>query len=55
MHLLQWALVAFVVAIMAGLFGFTGVAQDAASVGGVVIRSILSYSGHIFSAGISGC
>jgi len=33
MDLLQWALVAFVVAIIAGLFGFTGVAQGAASVG----------------------
>jgi uncharacterized membrane protein YtjA (UPF0391 family) len=33
MDLLQWALVAFVVAIVAGLFGFTGVAQGAASVG----------------------
>lgn len=27
MDLLQWALIAFVVAIIAGLFGFTGVAQ----------------------------
>jgi len=33
MDLLQWALIAFVVAIVAGLFGFTGVAQGAASVG----------------------
>jgi len=33
MDLLQWALVAFVVAIVAGLFGFTRVAQGAASVG----------------------
>ena len=33
MDLLQWALVAFVVAIVAGLFGFTGVAQGAASIG----------------------
>lgn len=33
MDLLQWALIAFVVAIVAGMFGFTGVAQGAASVG----------------------
>jgi uncharacterized membrane protein YtjA (UPF0391 family) len=33
MDLLQWALIAFVIAIIAGLFGFTGVAQGAASVG----------------------
>ena len=33
MDLLQWALVAFVVAIVAGLVGFTGVAQGAASIG----------------------
>ena len=33
MGLLQWALVAFVIAIIAGLFGFTGVAQGAASTG----------------------
>jgi uncharacterized membrane protein YtjA (UPF0391 family) len=33
MDLLQWALIAFVIAIVAGLFGFTGVASTAASVG----------------------
>jgi len=33
MDVLQWALVAFGVAIIAGLFGFTGVAQGATSVG----------------------
>jgi len=33
MGLLQWALVAFVIAIIAGLFGFTGVAQGAAATG----------------------
>lgn len=33
MDLLQWALIAFVVAVIAGLFGFTGVAQSEASVG----------------------
>jgi uncharacterized membrane protein YtjA (UPF0391 family) len=33
MDLLQWALVAFVIAAVAGLFGFTGVSQGAASVG----------------------
>ena len=36
MDLLQWALIAFVVAIVAGLFGFTGVAQGAASIGRVL-------------------
>jgi len=33
MDLLQWALIAFVVAIVAGLFGFTGIATGAASIG----------------------
>ena len=33
MDLLQWALMAFVIAAIAGLFGFTGVAQGAASAG----------------------
>ena len=33
MDLLQWALVAFVVAIVAGLFGFTGESQGGAAVG----------------------
>lgn len=33
MSLLIWALIAFVIAIIAGLFGFTGVAQGTASVG----------------------
>jgi uncharacterized membrane protein YtjA (UPF0391 family) len=36
MDLLQWALIAFVVAIVAGFFGFTGVAQGAASIGRVL-------------------
>ena len=36
MDLLQWALIAFVIAILAGLFGFTGVAHGAASVGRVL-------------------
>jgi uncharacterized membrane protein YtjA (UPF0391 family) len=36
MDLLQWALIAFVVAIVAGLFGFTGVASGAASIGRVL-------------------
>ncbi len=33
MSLLTWALIAFVVALIAGAFGFTGVAAGAASVG----------------------
>ena len=33
MDLLQWAIIAFGVAIVAGLFGFTGVARGAASAG----------------------
>ena len=41
MDLLQWALIAFVVAIIAGLFGFTGGAQDAASVGRVLFGLFL--------------
>jgi uncharacterized membrane protein YtjA (UPF0391 family) len=41
MELLQWALVAFVVAIIAGMFGFTGIAQGAASVGRVLFDLFL--------------
>jgi uncharacterized membrane protein YtjA (UPF0391 family) len=41
MDLLQWALIAFVVAIIAGLFGFTGVASGAASVGRVLFGLFL--------------
>lgn len=41
MDLLQWALIAFVVAIIAGLFGFTGVAQGAASAGRVLFGLFL--------------
>jgi uncharacterized membrane protein YtjA (UPF0391 family) len=41
MDLLQWALIAFVVAIVAGLLGFTGVAQGAASVGRVLFGLFL--------------
>lgn len=33
MDLLQWALIAFVIAVVAGLFGFTGGEQGAAPVG----------------------
>lgn len=41
MDLLQWALIAFVATIVAGLFGFTGVAQGAASVGRVLFGLFL--------------
>ena len=41
MDILQWALVAFFVAIVAGLFGFTGVAQGAASIGRVLFGLFL--------------
>ena len=41
MDLLQLALVAFVVAIIAGLFGFNGVAQGATSVGRVLFGLFL--------------
>jgi uncharacterized membrane protein YtjA (UPF0391 family) len=41
MDLLQWALIAFVAAIIAGLFGFTGVAQGAATVGRVLFGLFL--------------
>jgi uncharacterized membrane protein YtjA (UPF0391 family) len=33
MDLLQWTIIAFGVAIIAGLFGFTGVSRGAAAVG----------------------
>jgi uncharacterized membrane protein YtjA (UPF0391 family) len=32
MQLLNWALIAFVVAVIAAIFGFTGIARGAASV-----------------------
>ena len=41
MDLLQWALIAFVVAIIAGLFGFTGVASSAAYIGRVLFSLFL--------------
>jgi uncharacterized membrane protein YtjA (UPF0391 family) len=41
MDLLQWALIAFVVAIIAGLFGFTGVAHGADSIGRVLFGLFL--------------
>ena len=41
MDLLQWALIAFGVAIVAGLFGFTGVASSAASIGRVLFGLFL--------------
>jgi uncharacterized membrane protein YtjA (UPF0391 family) len=41
MDLLQWALIAFGVAIIAGLLGFTGVAQGAVSVGRVLFGLFL--------------
>ena len=41
MDLLQWALIAFVVAIVAGLFGFTGIDSGAASVGRVLFGLFL--------------
>jgi uncharacterized membrane protein YtjA (UPF0391 family) len=41
MDLLQWALIAFVVSIVAGLFGFTGVASGAASIGRVLFGLFL--------------
>ncbi len=41
MDLLQWALIAFVVAIVSGLFGFTGAAQGAAAVGRVLFGLFL--------------
>jgi uncharacterized membrane protein YtjA (UPF0391 family) len=41
MDLLQWALIAFVVAIVAGLFGFTGIASGAATVGRVLFGLFL--------------
>jgi uncharacterized membrane protein YtjA (UPF0391 family) len=41
MDLLQWAMIAFVIAIVAGLFGFTGMAQGAASIGRVLFGLFL--------------
>ena len=43
MDLLQWALIAFVVAILAGLFGFTDdVASSTASIGRVLFGLFLA-------------
>ncbi len=41
MDLLQWALFAFVGAIIAGMLGFTGVAQGSAAVGRVLFGLFL--------------
>ena len=41
MDLLGWALIAFVIALIAGAFGFTGVAAGAASVGRVLFGLFL--------------
>jgi uncharacterized membrane protein YtjA (UPF0391 family) len=41
MDLLGWALIAFIIAILAGAFGFTGVAAGAASVGRVLFGLFL--------------
>jgi uncharacterized membrane protein YtjA (UPF0391 family) len=41
MDLLQWALIAFGIAIVAGLLGFTGMAQGAASVGRILVGLFL--------------
>jgi uncharacterized membrane protein YtjA (UPF0391 family) len=41
MDLLQWALVAFVIAIVAGLLGFRGGAQGAAATGRVLLDLFL--------------
>jgi uncharacterized membrane protein YtjA (UPF0391 family) len=41
MDLLQWSLMAFVVAIVAGLFGFTDAASSAASIGRVLFGLFL--------------
>lgn len=39
--MLRWALIFFVVSIVAGLFGYTGIAADAASAGkGLVFAAI---------------
>lgn len=48
MDLLQWALIAFVVAIIAGLFGFTGVAQGAASMMGKVLFGLFLVIAIVF-------
>jgi uncharacterized membrane protein YtjA (UPF0391 family) len=41
MNLLQWALIAFIIALISGLFGFTGVAQGSAAVGRVLFALFL--------------
>jgi uncharacterized membrane protein YtjA (UPF0391 family) len=41
MDLLQWAIIAFVVAVIAGFFGFTGVARGAASIAKVLFGLFL--------------
>ena len=49
--MLYWAIVFFIVAIVAAIFGFTGIAQDSAYIGKViaVIGIILAIISFVFS------
>ena len=51
--LIEWALVALVVAIIAGLFGFALVAQGATSAGRGL--ALPGHSDHVFGARLFGC
>ncbi len=49
--MLYWAIIFFIVAIAAGIFGFSGVAQDTAYIGKIlavigIILAIVSFLGH---------
>jgi uncharacterized membrane protein YtjA (UPF0391 family) len=49
--MLYWAIIFFLVAIAAGVFGFSGVAQDTAYIGKIlavigIILAIVSFLGH---------
>lgn len=49
--MLQWAIVFFVIAIVAAIFGFSGIAQDMAYIGKIlavigIILAVLSYILH---------
>jgi uncharacterized membrane protein YtjA (UPF0391 family) len=48
MDLLQWAIIALVVAVVAGLFGFSGVASGAASISRVLFTLFLIIAAFLF-------
>lgn len=52
--MLKWALIAFAVAIVAGIFGFGGIAAGAASVGKVLFYGFLFVAVVALIVGVAG-